>query len=243
MCEVIISAIILNFIGILSIFYLYVEKKRNYWKNNGIPHERPKSIIGISSKKGKEDNIILSLSKYYAKAKNNGFPFYGVYLFHKPTIIATDMDFIRMIMVTDFGKFMNRGTYSNEKDDPLSGDLIRLESHRWKEMRSKLTPTFTSCKMKFMYPSIVSVGEKLVTCSKEIIKTDNIVEIEDLASRFTTDIIGNVGFGIECNSLEDPNNIFRQMGKKIFEKPELTIAKRIIANTFGPLARMFHVIQ
>lgn len=236
-----ILALILIILSVLLALHLFVKKRQNFWRDNGIPQDQPKSILGNLTQTNENENIMISLSKYYHKVKNNGFPFYGMYFFYKPVALATNLDFIRTVMVKDFNNFMNRGVSKMNDDDILAGDLTRLESHEWKEMRSKLTPTFTSGKMKLMFPNVISVGGRLVDVLNETIKSDGVVEIKDLAARYTTDVIGNVAFGIECNSLEDPNNLFRQMGTKFFEKPKLTISQRIILSTFPGLAKMLNI--
>jgi hypothetical protein len=40
---------------------------------------------------------------------------------------------------------------------------------------------------------------------------------QDLLARFTTDIIASCAFGININSVANPNDQFRAMGRKMFE--------------------------
>lgn len=71
-----------------------------------------------------------------------------------------------------------------------------------------------------MYPTIIDVGERFTKTLGNILKisnTDSSVEIKELLVRFTTDVIGTCAFGIECNSLNDPNSHFYEMGQKHFQ--------------------------
>ncbi|KAI4459607.1 cytochrome p450 [Holotrichia oblita] len=104
-----------------------------------------------------------------------------------------------------------------------------MEGNRWKMLRAKLSPTFTTSKMKMMFPIMADVAAKLRDALLEM-KGDQKVEIKDLLVRYTTDIIGTCAFGIECNSFKDPEADFILFGKKIFI--ESNIRKTINFFTF-----------
>lgn len=127
--------------------------------------------------------------------------------------------------------------YYNVKDDPLSGHLLNIEGDYWKKLREKLTPTFTSGKMRQMMPTIVEVGTKLEAYMAKTIEENPEPEIKDILARFTTDIIGSCAFGIECNSLEDKTAKFLEMGLKVFQQPRNSFAKQLIAVTYPDFAR------
>lgn len=85
---------------------------------------------------------------------------------------------------------MTKGAYYNEDDDPLSAHLFALSGDKWHILRSKLTPTFTSGKMKFMYPTMIEVGKRFENHLFEIVQQCNELEMRELCARFTTDNIG-----------------------------------------------------
>lgn len=85
---------------------------------------------------------------------------------------------------------------------------------KWKDMRSTLSPTFTSSKMKAMFTMISQNAEKFVNYFLE--QNENTVEVEfkDTMSRFTNDVIANSVYGLQIDSLKDRNNTFFEMGRK-----------------------------
>lgn len=111
------------------------------------------------------------------------------------------------------------GLYYNEKDDPLSGNLLTLDGETWKKLRQKLTPNFTSSKVKNMLPIVIKKVERLRDCLQDEVQKHEEVDVKDLCARWTTDVIGTCAFGIECNSLESPDAEFMRYGRKIFAKP------------------------
>lgn len=99
----------------------------------------------------------------------------------------------------------------------LAGHLFLIGGVKWRNLRAKLTPTFTSGKMKMMYPILMECSRELVSLLSEPAKKGDVLEMKEIAARFSTDIISSCAFGIKTNSLKDPDAIFRRMGRKIFE--------------------------
>lgn len=146
-------------------------------------------------------------------------------------------EFAKNILVRDFNHFADRGVYSNERDDPLSANLFFLEGQKWKRLRAKISPVFTTGKLKLMFGTIADVGEKFVSHLKPHAMAGDDIEIYDLLARFTTDVISSCAFGFESNSLANPNAIFRTMGKRMLNFPKLKSLKIFIATVFRDKAR------
>lgn len=207
----------------MSIGLYYIKRTYNYWNDRGVVSIKAQFPYGNLKILGKTHHMATLLKKYYDELKNKS-PFVGLYFFLSPIALITDLDLIKSILVKDFQNFQNRGLYFNEKDDPLSAHLVSLEGTKWKNLRAKLTPTFTSGKMKMMYPTIVAVSEQFVDYLNRTIATDPVIEMKDVLARFTTDVIGSCAFGLDCKSLQDPNAKFREMGRKTFE-PSIGVLK------------------
>ncbi|XP_030745866.1 probable cytochrome P450 6a17 isoform X2 [Sitophilus oryzae] len=186
--------------------WVYIKWRHNYWQRRGVTqmHTQPfkKSLAQITSDR-------------YKKAKENNLKFIGTYIFNAPILVAIDPVLIKQIMQKDFPHFLGHGMY-HRPEDILTMNLFNLEGDPWRKLRVKLTPTFTSGKMKMMFETLVSKTGGLEDNVAEYADSGKICGIKDILGRFTTDIIGTCAFGIECNSLKDPDNDFRKYGKKIF---------------------------
>ncbi|CAD7079477.1 unnamed protein product [Hermetia illucens] len=232
------SIILWSFISIVSVTFIYFKKKFSYWKDRGVNYVEPTFPLGnLSFRKAHFKDFIINVYQHKNKS-----PFVGAYILTKPIIIPTSLDLIQNILVKDFSNFHERGGYSNEVDDPLSAHMFSVDGEKWKSLRTKLSPTFTSGKMKFMFPTVVEVANRFNATLADIVKpTGSELEVRDLLARFTTDVIGSCAFGIECNSLKDPNSAFRYYGRKIFEDSPIGPATALLVLQFPDLARKLHV--
>jgi len=80
----------------------------------------------------------------------------------------------------------------------------------------KLSPAFTSGKLKEMFALMSECADHLIQYMDKITNTGNPVESRELTAKYTTDVIGNCVFGIEMNALSDENSEFRKMGREAF---------------------------
>lgn len=60
------------------------------------------------------------------------------------------------------------------------------------------------------------------------------LEIKEIMSKFTTDIIGSCVFGLKCNAINDPNSEFRNMGRRVVE-PSLNTVIRMLLSILIPI--------
>lgn len=54
-------------------------------------------------------------------------------------------------------------------------------------------------------------------------------------------VIGSAAFGLECNSLEDPKNEFRDKSKKVLDSPKFPPWIQMVLLAFKDLSRKLHI--
>lgn len=233
-----ISALVL--VGFVSCIYIWFKRVFSYWENRGVPHNKP--VIPYGNLKGLGETVHQSMlaKNIYDQFKGQD-KICGIYFFHQPIVLLLDLELIKNVLIKDFNNFPERGIYYNENDDPLSAHLFNLNGKKWRTLRPKLSPTFTSGKMKFMFPTVIEVVERFKESLTEVLNETDELEIKDLLARFTTDIIGTCAFGIECNSLKDPNAEFRNMGRIVFEQPKYNPITIFLIRAFAPLSKRLHI--
>ena len=221
--------------------YLFFKRKYQFWKTIGVPFIEPFLIFGNISEMLKcKIHFGVMLKQLYNKMKDN-HDYCGIYFLYRPVLLVLSPEFAKTILVRDFSYFMDRGMYSNEQIDPLSGNLFFMNGHQWKTMRSKITPIFTSSKLKLMFNTIIRVGNQLTGFLEPHANMESDVEIRDLIGRFMTDVIGSCAFGFECNTIENKNSKFREMGRKMLNFPKTKTVKLMVAIMYPNAAKLFGV--
>jgi len=153
----------------------------------------------------------------------SGHKIVGIYMMNKRSILIRDAQLARQIMTSDFASFHDRGVYVDEDKDPLSANLFNLRGASWRNLRHKLTPSFSSGKIKGMFGTIDDVGDKLVQHLEGVLDQSDEVEIKDVMTTYAVDIIGSVIFGLEIDSFSNPKNEFREISSSTYKDNSLLL--------------------
>lgn len=88
--------------------------------------------------------------------------FVGMYQLQKPTLLLRDPEIIRQFLVKNFTHFTDRGFSYDGHREPLTKHLVNMEGDMWKMLRQKITPTFSSGKIKNMLGLLQCCGVQLL---------------------------------------------------------------------------------
>ncbi|KAH8331652.1 hypothetical protein KR074_009061 [Drosophila pseudoananassae] len=211
-------------VTLLSSACWLLQQHYSYWRRRGVPEIKPKWIVGnLMGLLNMRTSPAEFIAQLYNHPEAENEPVVGIHLFHKPGLLLRDPGLVRKIMVKDFAKFSNRYSNSDHKGDPLgSQNIFFLKNPAWKEVRLKLSPFFTSNRLKHMFPLIEEVGASLdAHLRQQPLHNERLrcfdMEAKELCALFTTDVISTVAFGVRANSFTDPNGEFRRHGRSVFE--------------------------
>jgi cytochrome P450 family 6 len=203
-------------LAILAAIYIYIKSSYSYWTKLGIPIYNPVIPFGnFGEMVFKNIGIQSQITKLHKTFE--GHKLGGLYGFGLRFLLVRDPDLIRDIIVKDFDHFHDRGLNVSENGDPLDLHLFSQSGATWRKLRVKISPTFTSGKMKMMFGALVDCRKELYAVLQEQARKGETLEIKDILARFTTDVIASCAFGIQCNCLRNPDAEFRNWGRKIFE--------------------------
>ncbi|XP_031634047.1 probable cytochrome P450 6d5 [Contarinia nasturtii] len=203
-------------VGALTVLYFFIKQKYSYWERKGIKTPSCYNyFVGHITElfMGKESFADFSTRMY----KSSQEPFIGIYTVLQPILLVRDPELIRTIFIKDFPHFTDRGVHSNEGYDPLSGNLFSLSGKRWKEMRAKFSPTFTSGKLKAMFSTFIDCGSILENYLEKLATNGEILDVSEISASHSTNIIASVAFGIDIDCIKNPDCEFRVCGRQMFE--------------------------
>lgn len=196
------------------VIYVLVKKQYSYWERNGIASVKPTIPFGnLKSIIKKQKSFGTEIYDIY---KNTTEPFIGIYLFFRPALLIRDSVLVKNVLLNDFHHFHDRGIYCEPETDPMSATLFSLPGEKWKNLRTKLTPVFTSGKLKNMFPYIHNIGNELVKVMEPLTEKQDAIEIRSIAGRYVADCLASIAFGLEgVSTLNDPNHEFLMNSGKL----------------------------
>ncbi|XP_030037523.2 cytochrome P450 6B2-like [Manduca sexta] len=230
--------LIITFVLFLYALYVFSTKNHNYWKKRNIKHDPPIPLFGnhFVNQFGYKSitQVATELYNRYPEEKVVGY-----YQGTTPLLLVRDLEIVRRILTADFSHFYLRGLGRNPDVEPIFTNLFHTEGDSWKLLRQRLTPTFTTAKLKAMFPLVVECAKKLQGVAEGVAKRNESCDVRELVARFTTEFIGACGFGINMDTINNEKSMFRNLGKLITSSRSLgLIAKYMLWENF-PYVRKF----
>ena len=128
-----------------------------------------------------------------------------------------DPELVKLIFVKDFNVFNQRFPITAAGHPVISKNLFNCEYDLWKTIRPVVSPTFTSGKMKKMFPLMNDCSKHLIDNLESHVQSGKEVIVKDVFGCLTMDIIAKCAFGTDTNANQDKNNPFIINGKGVFQ--------------------------
>uniref|UniRef100_A0A2A4JTN2 unspecific monooxygenase n=1 Tax=Heliothis virescens TaxID=7102 RepID=A0A2A4JTN2_HELVI len=210
-------------IVLCSIVLHFKLTNSNYWKKKNIVQISDLTFSFIFGKLSMPELV----KRIYDK---HDVPYIGMTSATNPTLIIKNLDDIQAVLAGDFQSFYSRGIIRNP-NDVLSDNLLFMHDFkRWKLIRQKFSPIFTSAKLKNMFYIIEKCARDFVELVEDNVHLRN--NPFKLLSRYTTASTSAAVFGIDTqvkNTMESP---LVDMAFKALEPSLYGNIVIIMANTF-----------
>ena len=153
------------FLGALFLGSLYTYVKlfiiRKKWEKQGVQYMGTSLFRNIFST-FKKRSILYDTLDMYQILKDKKLLYMGYAEGLTPGLFVQDVEMIKHIVIKNFDHFTDRIALDWAHDPHLGRTLIFLKGNQWKQVRSALSPAFTTGKIKRLFKLFQATGEKLV---------------------------------------------------------------------------------
>ncbi|XP_076285745.1 putative cytochrome P450 6a13 isoform X1 [Lasioglossum baleicum] len=200
---------------LLIALYYYRISHYDFWSKRGVFGPKPHPIFGnlfdLSFARISAADAIVDIYKTYKHE-----PVVGLFEGTSPILVINDPDIIKNVMIRDFSSFQERPYTAHGRTEPMSQHLFRLDARKWRPLRPKITPIFTSGKLREMFALMVECSKNLEGYLDNVVGKGEPVKVSELSAQYTTDVVGTCAFGINMNSMSEKESEFRRMGRSMF---------------------------
>ncbi|XP_072799386.1 cytochrome P450 3A24-like isoform X1 [Vicugna pacos] len=192
----------------LALLYLYGTYSHGVFKKLGIPGPKPLPFFGniLAYQKGIWD-FDKECFKKYGKV-------WGFYDGGRPVLAILDPDMIKTVLVKEcYSTFTNRRIFGPV--GVMKNAITLAEDEQWKRIRILLSPSFTSGKLKEMFPIIGQYGDVLLRNLRKEAEKGKPVTMKDIFGPYSMDVITSTSFGVNVDSLNNPQDPFVKNGRKL----------------------------
>nr|XP_029719812.1 cytochrome P450 9e2-like [Aedes albopictus] len=187
-----------------------------YFAKRGIPFVKPQPLIGGLWPVLCGDVLPLEAPTlgYYMFPKHR---FSGYFMFRKPEYLIHDPALAKQVMIKDFDYFTDHTTVVPMEVDPVIGrSLFFMDGQRWRHGRSGMSPAFTGSKMRNMFGLLSKYADGAVQRLVEDAGQKKLeMEMRDLFQKLGNDIITSISFGLDIDSVHNPDSELFKRGKQL----------------------------
>ncbi|CAL8086117.1 unnamed protein product [Orchesella dallaii] len=220
------------------LIYYFARFPKKVWKKYGVYQVKPPGYKDMLSVIVGTKSMMDTDSVMYKQLEEDGQKYGGFMDMSVPALIVRDLDIMKKIMIKDFDHFVDRRPFFSSKHEPiLQKTLVSLLGDEWKGVRTAVSPTFTTGKIRRMMELFNRVSNEWVKhFNEEIKKSSSKDSVEINAQKetihLTVENIASTVFGMEAGAIHDPNSAFAKNAHKISELSIFKIIKFSIAFQF-----------
>lgn len=217
------ATLLFSILGGIVACYFYLTKNHNYWRNRGIPCAR--GVLPVLGNMWPVVSLRMSLADFARHIYENhpGLSMIGFYDKTTPALVVRESKLVKTILSTDFASFSENLLKVDPHLDPLfSVNPFFASGDMWLTSRKRLSHAFSSNKLKVLYSCVDQVCKKFeIYLDRRLKCNDGVMELElrDLFSKYTGEVVANASLGIEGFCFDDESHpaSFVKMGKLVFD--------------------------
>lgn len=209
---------IILLVVVLSLAVFYMRRIYSFWEMRGVTGPKPVWIIGNMYARLRPTHSMAEFDQMLYE-RYGGKKYCGYYEFTQPCLMVGDPELLKHVMVKDFDHFTDR-SFVTFNEPVMDHMLLGLKGKVWKAVRSVMTPTFSSGKIKQTLQLVKDCAKNLVVYfDKELEKGSSTFEMKDVYGMFTMDTIASIAFGVNSDSLNNTQDEFSAAAARFFSPP------------------------
>lgn len=207
---------------LLRVLWLMLESlvlqkwKLNYWDRRGVTNVKPKPEWNETSWMSNNVSRFAFYKKVYDAFSSRDYVgfFFQQRLKIEPKLMICSPKLIQDVLAKDFGKFSSRLRSMDKEEDPFALSIFNLDgTERWKEIRRKFLPAFSTGSLGLMFEAISAHGVELRLAVRKNMDSAGTVDVSVLVQQYVMQVIASCVFGSAENILTNPNSEFVRMAK------------------------------
>uniref|UniRef100_A0A3Q3X5B8 Cytochrome P450 3A n=1 Tax=Mola mola TaxID=94237 RepID=A0A3Q3X5B8_MOLML len=205
---------------LITLVAVYGYAPYGFFKKIGVLGPKPWPFIGtfLHYRKGIH-NFDTECYQKYGKV-------WGLYDGRQPLLCIMDTTMIKTVLVKEcYSVFTNRRDLG--LNGPLRDAVSITEDEQWKRIRSILSPSFTSGRLKEMYSIMLQHSSNLINSLRKKVEADEVIEVKEVFGPYSMDVVTSTAFSVDIDSINHPSDPFvaniKKMVKFDFLNPMLVL--------------------
>lgn len=134
-----------------------------------------------------------------------------------------DPGLVRDVLAKDFVNFPNHRAFNfGHTASRLGFFFMKGSEQRWQKLRSMISPSFTTGKMRVLTPKINDCVAHLLKNMGKLSEMRKTIDVVKFYNAFSLDVVAATAFGIELDSYNDPDDPIVMNAKKFFSRKPAT---------------------
>ncbi|KAK5865791.1 hypothetical protein PBY51_020033 [Eleginops maclovinus] len=188
-------------VAFITLTLVYVCWPFATFKKMGVPGPTPIPFFGT----------MLAYKKGFTVFDQNCFNKYGkiwgIFDGRQPVLCITDPAMIKTVLIKEcYSLFTNRRNFR------LNGELYDAvsiaEDDQWRRIRSVISPSFTSGRLKEMFGIMKRHSANLISSMKKKADKDEPLELKEFFGSYSMDVVTSTAFSVDIDSLNNPSDPF-----------------------------------
>lgn len=185
----------LGLVALLTLLYWRGTKNFDYWRKQGI--QGPPAFPFLGNVLSLFKPIPLLHSEYLARYGK----VFGAFQLSRPSLFVCDPVLIKRVLVQDFNNFRNRADNRQSRSKIMEKNLVVARDESWKRIRSIVSPTFTSSKLKKMEHLMKGCSSQMLAALEKVADSNQpIIWANEKMGNFTMDVIAKCAFATDANA-------------------------------------------